>query len=82
MTPRPERLLAQGLGFRDLLDAIARNTTSSGAGYIERNGEQYLVRAPGNVGDLDQIRSIAVSVPSGIAGPSAWVHSPARSPSV
>jgi cobalt-zinc-cadmium resistance protein CzcA len=60
VTPRPERLIAHGLAFRDLIDAIARNTTSSGAGYIERNGEQYLVRAPGNVSDLDQIRAIVV----------------------
>src|SRR3546814_12233849 len=31
-----------------------------GAGYIERNGQQYLVRAPGQVGGLDEIRNIVL----------------------
>lgn len=60
ITPRPERLIAYGLSFRDLLDAIARNNRNVGAGYIERNGEQVLVRVPGQVADLDEIRQIVV----------------------
>src|SRR5512145_398666 len=60
VTPRPERLVAQGLSFRELLAAIASNSTNAGAGYIERNGEQYLVRVPGQVRDLGDIRSIVV----------------------
>lgn len=66
VTPRPERLVAQGLSFRDLLDSIARNSTSTGAGYIERTGEQYLVRAPGQVHDLDEIRGIVVGHAGGV----------------
>ena len=31
----------------DVMDALARNNANVGAGYIERNGEQYLIRAPG-----------------------------------
>jgi cobalt-zinc-cadmium resistance protein CzcA len=49
VTPRPERLVAHRLTFEDLRIAIARNSTSTGAGYIERSGEQYLVRAPGQL---------------------------------
>ncbi len=60
VTPRPERLVAHGLSFRDLLDAIARNGTSTGAGYIERNGEQVLVRSPGQLHELDDVRRIVV----------------------
>jgi cobalt-zinc-cadmium resistance protein CzcA len=60
VTPRPERMVAQGLSFRDLVEAISRNNANTGAGYIERNGEQYLVRAPGQVRDLDDVRSIVV----------------------
>jgi len=66
VTPQPERLLAQGLTFRALLEAIARSSTNAGAGYIERNGEQYLVRAPGQVGDLGEIRAIVVGHASGV----------------
>jgi len=66
VTPRPERLVAQGLSFRNLLEAIAQNSTSTGAGYIERNGEQYLVRAPGQVHDLEEIRGIVVGHAGGV----------------
>ena len=35
----------------------AKNNANVGAGYIEHNGEQYLVRAPGQVATLDEIRA-------------------------
>ena len=66
VTPRPERLVAHGLAFRDLLDAIARNSAGTGAGYIERNGEQYLVRSPGQLRDLDDVRRIVVGHAGGV----------------
>jgi len=66
VTPRPERLVAHGLTFRDLLDAIARNSMGTGAGYIERNGEQYLVRSPGQLSDADDVRRIVVGHNSGV----------------
>jgi cobalt-zinc-cadmium resistance protein CzcA len=66
VTPRPELLIAHGLTFRDLLDSIARNNLGTGAGYIERNGEQYLVRAPGQISDLDDVRRIVVGRSGGV----------------
>jgi len=66
VTPRPERLVAHGLTFRDLLDAIGRNSMGTGAGYIERNGEQYLVRAPGQLRELDDVRRIVVGHAGGV----------------
>ena len=66
VTPRPERLIAHGLTFRDLLDAIARNSLGTGAGYIERNGEQYLVRSPGQLAGPDDVRRIVVGHRDGI----------------
>ncbi|MEO7648558.1 MAG: CusA/CzcA family heavy metal efflux RND transporter [Gemmatimonadaceae bacterium] len=58
--PYPDKLLAFGLSFRDVLDALARNNSNVGAGYIERSGEQYLIRVPGQVRELDDIRQIVV----------------------
>jgi cobalt-zinc-cadmium resistance protein CzcA len=66
VTPRPERLVAHGLTFRDLLDAVARNGAGTGAGYIERNGEQYLVRSPGQLRDLEDVRRIVVGHAEGV----------------
>src|SRR5438067_820125 len=47
VTPRPERLVSYGLSFRDVMDALMRNNANVSAGYIERNGEQYLIRMRG-----------------------------------
>ncbi|HEY8154822.1 MAG TPA: CusA/CzcA family heavy metal efflux RND transporter [Myxococcota bacterium] len=66
VTPRPERLVAHGLTFRDLLEAIGRNSLATGAGYIERNGEQYLVRSPGQLHDLEDVRRIVVGHAGGV----------------
>jgi cobalt-zinc-cadmium resistance protein CzcA len=66
VTPDPERLIAYGLTFRDVLAALARNNENVGAGYIEHAGEQYLVRTPGQVFDVQQIRQIPVGSHDGV----------------
>jgi heavy metal efflux system protein len=65
VTPYPNKLMAYGLSFREILDALARNNTNVGAGYIERSGEQYLIRAPGQVKDLEDIKRIVVGTHQG-----------------
>ncbi len=65
VTPHPETLRAYGLSFRDILAALERNNTNIGAGYIERRGEQYLIRAPGQVENLDDIKRIVVTTHQG-----------------
>ena len=66
ITPDPVKLLAYGLTLRDVLDAVARNNASVGAGYIERSGEQYLIRVPGQVADADGLRQIVVATREGL----------------
>jgi cobalt-zinc-cadmium resistance protein CzcA len=58
--PDPRKLVSYGLTFQDLLEALERNNMSTGAGYIEHNGEAYLVRATGRVEHPSQIASIAI----------------------
>ncbi len=65
VTPRPERLLAYGLTFRDVMTALAANNANVGAGYVERNGEQYLIRSPGQLAGLDDLRRIVVATRDG-----------------
>jgi len=60
VTPYPDRLLAHDLSFDDVVVALADNNANVGAGYIERNGEQFLIRAPGQVGTLEDVRNIVV----------------------
>jgi heavy metal efflux system protein len=67
VTPDPAKLIAYGLGFHDVLEALARNNANVGAGYIEHRGEQYLIRAPGQVADLNDIRHVIVGNRQGVA---------------
>jgi hypothetical protein len=58
--PDPGRLMAYRLGFCDVRTALAGNSANVGAGYIERNGEQCLVRSPGQVGSVSEIQDIVI----------------------
>jgi cobalt-zinc-cadmium resistance protein CzcA len=64
--PDPTRLMAYKLSFRDVMTALAANNANVGAGYIERNGEQYLVRTPGQVANMDEIRDIVIGSRQGV----------------
>jgi heavy metal efflux system protein len=66
VTPRPERLVSYGLSFRDVMDALMRNNANVSAGYIERNGEQYLIRVPGQVAGIEDIEQIIVGGGDGV----------------
>ena len=61
VTPHPDRLVALGLTVRDVMDTLARNNANVGAGYIERAGEQYLIRVPGQVTNLAEIGALVVA---------------------
>ncbi|MBS7457922.1 efflux RND transporter permease subunit [Coralloluteibacterium stylophorae] len=66
ITPDPSKLVALGFTLQDIVDAVAANNQNMGAGYIERNGQQYLVRVPGQVGGLDEIRNIVLDRRNGL----------------
>lgn len=59
--PHPDRLLSYDLSIHNVIEALETNNANAGAGYIERNGEQYLVRIPGQVSGLEDIRNIIVA---------------------
>lgn len=66
VTPYPEKLIAYGLGLKDIIKALEENNSNIGAGYVERNGKQYLIRSPGQVKTIDEIRKIVVKTADGI----------------
>ena len=66
ITPEPAKLVAFGFTLADVVDAVARNNQNIGAGYIERNGQQYLVRVPGQAADLAALGSIVLDRRDGV----------------
>ncbi len=66
VTPSPDKLRAYGVTLPDIMGALARNNENVGAGYIERNGEQYLIRIPGQLGGIDDIGQVVVAERGGV----------------
>ncbi|MDD1149413.1 MULTISPECIES: efflux RND transporter permease subunit [Pseudomonas] len=65
IAPDPKRLAAYKLTLNDLVTALERNNANVGAGYIERSGEQLLIRAPGQLASIEDIANIVISSSDG-----------------
>ncbi|WP_064115115.1 CusA/CzcA family heavy metal efflux RND transporter [Legionella bozemanae] len=61
ITPDPSKLVRYNLGLNDVVEALQRNNANVGAGYIERNGEQNLIRVPGQVKNIPDIENIVIA---------------------
>jgi cobalt-zinc-cadmium resistance protein CzcA len=61
VTPSPQKLLQFGFGLKDLSEALQANNANRGAGYIERNGQQLLVRSPGQLANIGAIEQVVVA---------------------
>ena len=66
IAPIPERLASLGVTMQDVVTALDRNNGNVGAGYIEKRGEQYLVRAPGQVKSLEDIGDVILRSANGV----------------
>lgn len=62
VTPKPVLLLAFNLTMHDVLEAIQNSNNNVGAGYIEDKGAQLLIRAPGQLTNLEEIRQVVVAM--------------------
>ena len=64
--PDPQKLLSLGLTFSDVINALERNNTSVGAGYIEQKGESYIVRADGRLETAADIGDVIIANRNGV----------------
>lgn len=62
----PKQLLARGISVTQVFDALRRNNSNAGGGFIERNGQVRVIRAQGLVSSLKDIEEIVLhTTPSG-----------------
>jgi cobalt-zinc-cadmium resistance protein CzcA len=66
VAPYTDRLVARGLSLNNLVAALENNNANMGAGYIEKSGEQYLIRVPGQVSNIEDISNIVVDTQAGV----------------
>ena len=60
VTPSPQLMLTYGVTLGDISEALRDNNSNRGAGYIERNGRQLLVRSPGQLQSLADIEHVVI----------------------
>ena len=66
VAPDPARMLIHGLSYDDIVDALERNNSNQGAGFIEYNGAQWLMRMPGQAEDLEALGRIVLRSTGGV----------------
>ena len=59
--PDPKKLLYYGVSVESLVQALQANNDNRGAGYIERNGQQLLVRSPGQLASIEDIGNVIIT---------------------
>jgi len=66
VAPSPEKLLAYGIAYPNVYQALQSNNDNRGVGFIERNGAQWLMRVPGQVNDMTDIEDIVIQQHQGV----------------
>jgi len=66
VTPSPQKMLSFGASIADITTALRNNSNNRGAGYIERNGQQLLVRSPGQLQTITDIEQVVVKNINGV----------------
>jgi cobalt-zinc-cadmium resistance protein CzcA len=72
----PVRMTALGISLAEVFEALERNNANAGGAYIERAGEQYLIRGEGLVSGIADLESIVLA--SGEGGTPIRVQHVAR----
>ncbi|MFC3193226.1 efflux RND transporter permease subunit [Marinicella sediminis] len=60
VNPSPEKMLSYEISFEDISDALESNNANVGAGYVETNGQQILIRSPGQLKTIGDIENVVV----------------------
>ena len=66
VAPEPAKLLAYGISYADVVNALEKNNDNRGVGFIERNGAQWLMRVPGQANNMDDLKNIVIQLQQGL----------------
>ena len=62
IAPNSSSMRAYGFSFDRIADAVTQGTQNVGAGFIEQNGEQFLIRVPSQPVDYRELETLVVGV--------------------
>lgn len=61
----PQKMLSRGVTLRQVIEAVEKNNANAGGGFIERKGEQTIVRSVAVATSLNDIATIVVGTEKG-----------------
>ncbi len=64
--PNVEQMIALGLTFDEIISALRRNNQSIGPGYVEKEGESFLIKSDERIESPSQIENIVIATRDGI----------------
>lgn len=67
ITPKPEKLIHLHISTEQIREAIERNNQNQGAGYIEQQGQQWLIRTQGQLNNIDEISQVIIAEREGVS---------------
>ncbi|WP_456376353.1 CusA/CzcA family heavy metal efflux RND transporter [Lutibacter sp.] len=62
----PEKIKSMDIRATDIMDALEKNNSVAGGGYIEKSNESFFVRGEGMIKSLDDIENIVIKNVEGI----------------
>ncbi|MBS1831202.1 MAG: efflux RND transporter permease subunit, partial [Acidobacteria bacterium] len=62
----PAKLIRHGVSLRQVMDALAENNQNAGGAYLERGGEQELIRGVGLLQSAEDIERVVVTASQGV----------------
>tara|TARA_R110000851_G_C13093256_1_gene567115 strand:+ start:1052 stop:4117 length:3066 start_codon:yes stop_codon:yes gene_type:complete len=66
VNPNPVAMINFGISTGDLLSALERNNANQGAGFVEQNGQQVLIRSEAQLKGIDDIGQVVVKIIDGV----------------
>lgn len=66
VSPDLKSLIRFGLTLEDIEKALKENNDNVGAGYIEKRGQQFLLRAPGQLKTIKEVEQVVVKTIDGV----------------
>jgi heavy metal efflux system protein len=66
VAPEPAKLLAYGMSYAEVVNAVEQNNGNRGVGFIEHNGAQWLMRVPGQASNLQDLENIIIRQQQGL----------------
>jgi cobalt-zinc-cadmium resistance protein CzcA len=66
VSPDLSKMTAYGVTFHEIVEALEKNNVSAGSGFVENNGESYLLKVDGRVETAAQLEDIYVTMRKGV----------------